>query len=460
MLIRVALANGTQLWGNMPNLAEHLGTIVDGLLKVHDTSDTSAGLLNALRALQPKADVTIPPGIDPNNALLTHICGLWKAGQIDRDLMLDIGNALGGIIPSPGPYEIDAGWLESVVNYWKNLDSPSNFPTHIAKGISGVDDLVSEQEIRIALVGDWGVDPEKLAVAARVTSAIAKYKPHYTIHLGDTYYSGLDNEERTNVLGTAGPGGPDLWPKDTISYALNSNHEMYAGGHGFFSALLVDPRFTKQQGLSYFALQNQHWLVIGLDTAYFGRWKSLLYQKGTLAEPRDNSGTVQREWLYALLNDRRHAGKRVLLLTHHDGFDINPGSRAVTKSTLYDEVKAAMGAPSDPALLGHSAGPQDWWWYWGHVHAPVVYQRILYDGASSISPRCAGHGAIPFLPYPANYAELGDGTFEIAWAETKRANADGDVKRALNGFALITLTGPTIEERFYDENGYCRWSSV
>src|SRR5207245_6113755 len=94
-----------------------------------------------------------------------------------------------------------------------------------------------------------------------------------------------------------------IWPQNTISFALNSNHEMYAGGEGYFRALLADNRFAAQGGLSYFALENNQWLIIGLDTAYFARWSSRLYEKGALAEPRDADGTVQRDWLHGLLRD-------------------------------------------------------------------------------------------------------------------------------------------------------------
>src|SRR5262249_41371006 len=171
--------------------------------------------------------------------------------------------------------------------------------------------------------------------------------------------------------------GIDLWPHNAISYALNSNHEMYAGGAGFFQALLADRRFQAQQGLSYFALQNPYWLVIGLDTAYFARWSSRLYQKGTLMEPRDVDGTVQRDWLYNIIQDPKHAGKRVLLLTHHDGFNINPGSGAVARNPLFDEIMAVMQVHPDPSATGRTLRAHDWWWYWGHVHAPIVYERIL-----------------------------------------------------------------------------------
>jgi hypothetical protein len=165
-------------------------------------------------------------------------------------------------------------------------------------------------------------------------------------------------------------------------------------------------------------------------------------------------GTVQRDWLYNLVQDPQHAGKRVLLLTHHDGFDIDPSNGRIATKTLYNDMLSAMQAS------GGATGAHDWWWYWGHVHAPIVYDRIGLGNNSSLSARCSGHGAIPYLPFPRESEELGDGTIQVRWAEGELANAGGDPKRALNGFTLITLSGISIVEEYYDENGRCRWSSV
>ncbi len=78
------------------------------------------------------------------------------------------------------------------------------------------------------------------------------------MHLGDIYYSGTEQEVDERFL--------KVWPDDaaTMNRALNGNHEMYSGGFGYFK--LVLPKFG-QDG-SYFAVQNDDWLLVGLDTAY------------------------------------------------------------------------------------------------------------------------------------------------------------------------------------------------
>ena len=70
-------------------------------------------------------------------------------------------------------------------------------------------------------------------------SALADLKPDHTIHLGDIYYAGAENEVRNKFLA--------LWPAGTSpsapSFALNGNHEMYSGGVGYFQIALTDSRF-------------------------------------------------------------------------------------------------------------------------------------------------------------------------------------------------------------------------
>ena len=105
-----------------------------------------------------------------------------------------------------------------------------------------------------------------------------KAKHPHVPSICDVYYSGLNSEE--HVFLPTWPEGSD--GTDT----LNSNHEMYCGGAGYFGTLLGNPLFNAQQGLSHFALTNDHWLMpIRLDSAYFGYYQSLLYEEGSICEP-------------------------------------------------------------------------------------------------------------------------------------------------------------------------------
>jgi Calcineurin-like phosphoesterase len=264
------------------------------------------------------------------------------------------------------------------------------------------------------------------------------HSPDYAIHLGDVYYSGEANEETDKFL--------EIWPFDNgRSYSLNSNHEMYSGGYGYYGTLLKNSKFNNQKA-GYFALTNSQWLIIGLDSAYFST--SHLYQDGAigradLANPA--AGMAQVNWLKQVLQANQN--KRVILMTHHDGFDVNPSSGNVTAKPLYRQVTSLM------------QNVKDWWWYWGHVHTVIAYQRIFLQNNSGVTPRCVGHGAIPYMPFPRDFSGLGGGAVAIEWTETDLARDPAIPLRAPNGFVLPTLTGADLKEEFYDENNRQRWSN-
>jgi hypothetical protein len=56
---------------------------------------------------------------------------------------------------------------------------------------------------------------------------------------------------------------------------------MYSGGNPYYSAIRQPP-FDKQGGGSYFALENDNWVIIGLDSARFSP-EETLYINGLLA---------------------------------------------------------------------------------------------------------------------------------------------------------------------------------
>ena len=184
--------------------------------------------------------------------------------------------------------------------------------------------------------------------AADVINQITGLDPDYIIHLGDVYYSGTGgdflplNEEWNNLL--------NLWPQPAPpSFALNSNHEMYAGAKGYFEVALADSRFSQQQGTSYFALQYSGWTLLGLDSAYYST--SPLYMLGSIGGATEPRASGSRIW--ALFPERNRA---------------HPSHRAGLRRLLGgDPVGRGQCRPGgDPAA-----------WYWGHVH----------KGSTTILPR-------------------------------------------------------------------------
>jgi len=426
-----------------PSLAEHLSGIIDRLTQFKNKVDLPKRetLFDALRQLETEARGVAIAGTIEENA--RRLASLPSA----RRLLDAIGVRE---MPGFGQYQAgDPRWAESLLKYYETVlliesgNRPVNFPTHKQRNIDGVKELHAlkpTNPITIAIAGDWGsgdID-KRSSPAAAIAKHIEKRQPDYTIHLGDVYYAGLEEEERDKFL--------NQWPAGAVgTYTLNSNHEMYSGGTGYFNVVLAAPKFASQQQLSYFALNNDNWLIIGLDTAFFAYRQSLLYEQGSLSDPRERDGTIQIEWMDEVL--KQNAGKRVILLTHHDGFDVDPLTGAVTFKPLYQVV------------IQHLKEVRDFFWYWGHVHTGIAYKQIILNRNSTFSARCVGHGAIPYTPFPEDFNRLGNRDVRVLWAEKRPANS-AEPPRAFNGFLLLTLSGADLREEFYDELGHQCWSNV
>jgi len=249
--------------------------------------------------------------------------------------------------------------------------------------------------------------------------------PDVTIHLGDVYYSGTADEEQ-HLLTSLWPPAP--WG----SFSLNSNHEMYSGAKPYFAAISQAP-FDKQGGCSYFALENDNWIIVGLDSAYFSP-DGNLYMNGQIFKdgfPNEQNAFLLEKGVRAQLD-----GKKVIVLTHHNGID-DPG---VNTNLLFQQVMNAFPGDNGPA-----------YWYYGHQHIAAVYKPI---GSKGVQCRCCGHGALPC----GKASELA-GSPNIVWHEDRLANDPDIPERVLNGFAVLKLEGPDIQEVFYDENGGVAWKS-
>jgi hypothetical protein len=250
------------------------------------------------------------------------------------------------------------GWSKSVFSWWRRIRKqpwrrPNPVPEALGTGTTA----------RIALLADWGTG---LYGAVRSADAIAADPRGFDLllHLGDVYYSGTRREVRDNFLAH--------WPRvpGAISRALNSNHEMYCGGDGLFNETL--PAFG--QAATTCALQNDDWLLVGLDSGY---------------DDHDLHGE-QAAWLDALLADA--ADRRVVLFSHHQPYSLldSQGPKLVAK------------------LARVLTGRRIFAWYWGHEHRCVLYDPHPVWG---LHGRCIGHGGFPAFrdqvtAYPADGGDV------------------------------------------------------
>jgi hypothetical protein len=231
------------------------------------------------------------------------------------------------------------GWLKSTLDWVKREDAhPFVWSTAPPETIN--------DSFTVAMAGDWGTG---LYGAPKIAQQIAATGPFdLVMHLGDVYYSGTAEEIKERFL--------KLWPfaAGRMHRAINSNHEMYSGGFGYFDIVL--PRFG--QAASYFALQNAHWMLVGLDTAYVDH----------------DMDPKQVAWLEQLVNGRGQ--RKVVLFSHQQLF-----------SRLSDQ-----GTNLQAKLDGLLTGRKITAWYWGHEHQCVLYDQHQDWG---LFARCLGNGGIP-----------------------------------------------------------------
>jgi len=125
------------------------------------------------------------------------------------------------------------------------------------------------------------------------------------------------------------------------------------------------------------------------------------------------------------------------VLTHHNGLSED----GLSTTNLWTQVMSGFATNAGPTL-----------WYWGHAHAGAVYKPF---GPANVSARCCGHGALPW-----GQASSLANSQNVEWYEHRSANDPDIPQRVLNGFAVLSLKGPNIQETFYDENGGVAWKSV
>ncbi|MEY9524080.1 hypothetical protein ABIF70_005221 [Bradyrhizobium japonicum] len=276
---------------------------------------------------------------------------------------------------------------------------------------------------RLILVADWasGV-PRAVRVAAQIRKQFedpqAADRDRHVIHLGDVYYAGRAFEYNSRM--------GDPWPVDDTdsltvgSWSLPGNHDMFAGGQPYFDFLKRDTRFARQRGCSYFALENDHWLVLGLDSAY--TLEGLKGDVGALAPP-------QAKWLANKIEGAPN--KKVILLSHHQPF------------SGWDNPSPKMVESLAP-LLGRSRPVEAW--FWGHEHRCAVYEpahNVKY-------PALIGHGGVPVYSSdaPAN-------KYKLRYHD-RRSFRHMLESFSYMGFAVVDLDGDTGHVRYIDEHGTAR----
>lgn len=254
---------------------------------------------------------------------------------------------------------LDAGWIGSLLQRIKAV-----FKGRARRPAPQTQPDALPNTCRVALVGDWGTG--LYGAPAFRNWAAGRNDLDAVVHLGDTYYAGTKSEIKKRLKA--------FWPVpeaanvQTLSRFLNGNHEMYSGGKAYFDLIRNFPQAVEQAS-SCFAMQNDHWLILALDTAWHG----------FAVEPMMHSGHLDKSQTKWLIDMVKGCGDRkVVLLSHHQPFhfphDQNP------------ELTSRLQALWDLDRVR--------FWFWGHEHYGVRYDRCQFG----FEGRCVGHGGMPATP--------------------------------------------------------------
>jgi hypothetical protein len=327
-------------------------------------------------------------------------------------------------------------WIRSYLSYVferKHYFPDANAsPTHGFYPMAG--DL-ADDEVRIAIAGDWGTGTQE---AETVATNMMAFRPHYTIHLGDVYYVGDPTEVNENCLGIPNPNNnytPVSWPLGSIGgFALNGNHEMYANGTGYFDLFLPNlglqlPDGTMSgQRISFFCLQNRYWRLIAIDTGYNSTGVPILSQiPGIKSIPAIGGNCKLRDelisWLTSLVNPQQD-NRGLVVLGHHQ---------------YYSAFETSYRKPAKQ--LWKAGIKKDAVWFWGHEHRLAGYDLFGHDDLK-VFGRCVGHGGMP--------VELGPPQHDPPpkfYDDRTSANGFG-----VNGHVNLLFTGPKLQASYVGVN--------
>ena len=297
---------------------------------------------------------------------------------------------------------------------------------------NGIYSLEGDDDIRIALAGDWGTGTDEAAAVAELMTA---FMPHYSIHLGDVYFVGDASEVDENFLGIKNPANeydPCLWPKGIKgSFALNGNHEMYARGIAYFDRMLPALGLNSngkpaRQKASYFCLQNDYWRIVALDTGYNSiGWPLIEY----VLQPDCALRPELIHWLRNVVQLQDDDTRGIVLLGHHEYY------------SAYDHwypkpAKQLAQFISRPVL-----------WFWGHEHRMTIYNEFGVPGGIRAFGRCIGHGGMPvdLPPKKAKHSQC-----RVEFVDHRIYENDERLKVGYNGFARMRLQANQLSIEYVD----------
>ncbi len=268
-------------------------------------------------------------------------------------------------------------WLRDLV-YHKHYQYPSaiNSPAvHLVSATGG-------NTVVIGLAADWANDTEQ---AGYIGQCIAAKGPDYTIHLGDTYYSGTAPEINASF------GVQGLWPRGALgTFLLCGNHEMYSSGQAYYDFIRATTNRIGVGGNGHepaFCLETDSWCILGLDTGYDCLERKLLLFTAKNVNLQLPPQVIA--WLDKI--DIRNKKKGIIILTHHQHV-----------TAFHKEDEFIQPSRQLQTLLGN----RKVLWIWGHEHRFAIYgKNKLGPEHLQVYGRCIGNGGMPDEHSPGRYLD-------------------------------------------------------
>jgi hypothetical protein len=408
---------------------------------------------------QPEFNPAHPPASRPTHHKSRHVAELSNVSFFGRSAWMSRVQQVAAQAPATENYPRMKAFLE----FWKwigpylrdfiHKNEPYQSYPAGKTGTFAIAAPAGDGPLRIAVTADWGTGTLE---AETIAAYIEAHSPHYTLHLGDVYYMGEDVEIQENCLGDSTPAYTGVyWPRRNCfgSFALMGNHEMYSGGEGYFRRFLPklgifdrkptaqDPTVTDPQSASYFCLETEHWIVLGLDTGYHsGGMPAFTSIPGVNGIPFLNVDARFDDMMVAWLRQTAEAlkakgsgNKSILLLTHHQ--PVSSFEHAFTKPA---EQLAQLGLLNGREFV----------WLYGHEHRLTVYTKQLLAKTLVAYPRCIGHGGMP-----VSVTNLTQADPKILYYDPRKHpidNQDPDTMVGYNGYAFMLFNGAGLTIEYHD----------
>lgn len=317
----------------------------------------------------------------------------------------------------------DPRWADTLVEYTKyfGLDGTRGTIPYVRAAQAGDSVISIKPNARIGLLGDWGTGGQP---ARDVLTQLKEQQPDIVVHLGDIYYSGTEEECRTNFEDVMNSVLNRQQTKIPV-YTLSGNHDMYAGGVGYYALIKRLNDGDKKQRASFFCLRasDNSWQLLAMDTGLHDYSPISVTDVVTFVEADEQA------WLKKRIAE--FSGKTILL-SHHQLFsaysqigkkDQNGKLVPYNKrlKTMFDDLRST-GKPI-PA------------WFWGHEHNLTLYGTYL----NLKYGRCLGHSAVPVFDEQDPYEQIDPvGPLpEIKEKDKTTLPMVGNVYA--HGFAMLTL---------------------